>query len=145
VEPELKRITEYFEGVADENGITLDVAASGTLVADPILFRRAVSNLVANAIRHSPSGARILVRGHEQHSDNFLVSVANPGSGIPPEQLPKIFDRFYRVDDSRRDSQFSSGLGLAIVKSIMTLHGGTVGVKSEPGGLTTFSLVFPSG
>ena len=142
---ELKRIAEYFEGMADEMGVTVDIDASGTLVADAILFRRAVSNLVANAIRHTPSGGHVTIRGHEQAPDKFVVGVSNPGSGIAPEHLSKIFDRFYRVDDSRGESQSSSGLGLAIVKSIVTLHGGSVRVESIPNNLTTFSLVFPRG
>lgn len=140
---ELKHIAKYFEGIADEKGITLNVDASGTLVADAILLRRAVSNLVANAIRHTPNGQRVTIHGHEQEPDKFVVAVSNPGSGIPPEHLPRIFDRFYRADGSRSGSQFSFGLGLAIVKSIMTLHGGSVRVESIPNGLTTFSLVFP--
>ncbi len=143
VSPELKRIAEYFEGIADEKGITLDVDAAGGLVADAVLFRRAINNLIANALRHTPNGQRVTVRGHEREPNNFVVAVSNPGSGIPAEHLPRIFDRFYRADDSRSESQSSSGLGLAIVKSIMTLHGGSVRVESIPNGLTTFSLVFP--
>ena len=142
-EVELKRIAGYFEGVAEEAGVIVDVDASGGLVADATLFRRAVSNLVANAIRYTPRGGHVTIRGHEQEPDQFVVAVSNPGSGIPPEHLPRIFDRFYRVDDSRADSQASSGLGLAIVKSVMTSHGGSARVESVPGGLTTFSLVFP--
>lgn len=142
---ELKRIAEYFEGMADETGVTLDVDVSGALVADAILFRRAVSNLVANAIRHTPSGGHVTIRGHEQEPNNFVVAVSNPGSGIAPEHLPRIFDRFYRADDSRSESQSSSGLGLAIVKSIMTLHGGSVRVESIPNDVTTFRLIFPRG
>ncbi len=143
--PELKHIAEYFEGMADEAGVTLDVGVAGALVADAILFRRAVSNLVANAIRHTPGGGHVTIRGHEKEPDQFVVAVTNPGSGIAAEHLPRIFDRFYRVDDSRGGSQSSFGLGLAIVKSIMTLHGGKVGVESTPNGLTTFTLVFPRG
>jgi two-component system heavy metal sensor histidine kinase CusS len=142
---ELKRIAGYFEGMANETGVTLDVDASGVLVADGDLFRRAVSNLVANALRHTPSGGHVTIRGHEQEPGKFAVAVSNPGSGIPPEHLPRIFDRFYRVDDSRGESQSSSGLGLAIVKSIVNLHGGSVRVESIPNGLTTFSLIFPRG
>lgn len=142
---ELKRIAGYFEGMADETGVTLDVDVSGALVADAILFRRAVSNLVANAIRHTPSGGHVTILGHEQEPDQFVVAVSNPGGGIPPEHLSRIFDRFYRVDDSRGESQSSSGLGLAIVRSIVTLHGGSVQVESIPNGLTTFSLIFPRG
>jgi two-component system heavy metal sensor histidine kinase CusS len=142
---ELKHIAGYFEGMADEKSVTLEVDASGVLVADAVLFRRAVSNLIANALRHTPGGQRVTILGHEQGADQFVVAVSNPGSGIPDEHLPRIFDRFYRADDSRSGSQSSFGLGLAIVKSIMTLHGGKVGVESIPNGLTTFTLVFPRG
>lgn len=142
---ELKRIAGYFEGMADEAGVTLEVDASRVLVADAVLFRRAVSNLIANALRHTPRGQRVTILGHEQGADRFVVAVANPGSGIAAEHLPRIFDRFYRVDNSRNGSQSSFGLGLAIVKSIMTLHGGKVAVESMPNGLTTFTLIFPRG
>ena len=143
VDMELKRIAEYFEGMAYEIDVTVAIDASGALVADAILFRRAVSNLVANAIRHTPGGGHVTIRGYEQVPDKFVIEVSNPGRGIPPEHLSRIFDRFYRADDSRGESQSSSGLGLAIVKSIMTLHGGSVRVESIPDGLTTFSLIFP--
>lgn len=145
VDLELKRIARYFDGMANETGVTLNVDASGALLADAVLFRRAISNLVANAIRHTPSGGHVTIRGHTQEPNNYIVRVSNSGSGIAPEHLPRIFDRFYRADDSRSESQSSSGLGLAIVKSIMTLHGGSVRVESIPNGLTTFSLTFPRG
>lgn len=145
VDLELKRISKYFEGMADDANVTIDVTASGSLVADAMLFRRAISNLVANAICHTPSRKRVTIIGHEQEPDTFVIAVSNPGSGIPPEHLSRIFDRFYRVDDSRSESQSSSGLGLAIVKSIVTLHGGSVQVESIPNGLTTFTLTFPRG
>ncbi|MEK7875703.1 MAG: heavy metal sensor histidine kinase [Pseudomonadota bacterium] len=142
---ELKRIAEYFEGMANETGVTLDVEASGVLVADAVLFRRAVSNLIANALRHTPGGQHVTILGNEQEPRQFVVAVSNPGSGIPAEHLPRIFDRFYRVDNARGGSQSSFGLGLAIVKSIMTLHRGKAQVESVPNGLTTFTLVFPKG
>ena len=145
VSPELQHIAGYFEGMADEKSITLDVDASGVLVADAVLFRRAVSNLIVNALRHTPSGQRVTIVGHEQEPDQFVIAVSNPGSGIPAEHLPRIFDRFYRVDNSRGGSQSSFGLGLAIVKSIMTLHGGSVRAESTLNDLTTFSLIFPKG
>ena len=145
VDSELKHVAGYFEGMADEKGVTLDIDASGALVADAILFRRAVSNLVANAIHQTPIGGHVAIRGHEHDPGKFVVAVSNPGSGIPAEHLPRIFDRFYRIDDSRGESKSSSGLGLAIVKSIMTLHGGSARVESIPNGVTTFSLIFPRG
>lgn len=140
---ELQRIVKYFEGMAAEKDVLLDVDASGALLADADLFRRAVSNLIANALRHTPRGQQVTIRAREQAPDTFVVTVLNPGSGIPPEHLARIFDRFYRVEDARGESRSSSGLGLAIVKSIIDLHGGDVRVESAPNGLTTFSLVFP--
>lgn len=141
-ETELKRIAEYFEGMAEEAGIKIHVEASGNLLVDAILFRRAVSNLVANAIRYTTKGATMTIRGYDGGDGEFVVEVVNPGVGIPPEHLSRIFDRFYRVDVSRVGSHASSGLGLAIVKSIVELHGGNVQVESTPNGLTTFRLVF---
>lgn len=140
-EAELRRIAEYFEGMADEAGVSLVVDASGSLVADAILFRRAVSNLVANAIRYTTSGERIILRGYPRDDSEFIIEVSNPGVGIPPEHLSRIFDRFYRIDTSRVKSQTSSGLGLAIVKSIAALHGGSVQVESVLNGLTTFRFI----
>ena len=142
---ELKRIAEYFEGLADESGITVDVDARGALTADVELFRRAVSNLLANAIRHTASGGRITVRGHPPEKGGYAIEISNPGPGIPAEILPRIFDRFFRVDASRGGSQSSSGLGLAIVRSIMTLHGGRAEVESVPNERTSFRLIFGTG
>jgi len=141
-ETELKRIADYFEGMAEEAGIIIDVEASGSLLADAILFRRAVSNLVANAIRYTTRGKGMTIRGYAHEDSGFVVEVINPGVGIQPEHLSRIFDRFYRVNPSRAHSDNSFGLGLAIVKSIVALHGGNVQAESIPNGLTTFRLTF---
>lgn len=138
---ELKKIVEYFEGPAHDAGISFEVTGTGTIVADTLLFRRAVSNLVSNAIRYTPRGMTI-------HLDTRLseggmtVAVSNPGSGIDGDDLPKLFERFYRSDKSRSSSATSSGLGLAIVKSIMKLHRGEAKVESSSN-RATFSLYFP--
>lgn len=139
---ELARIADYFEGMAAEGGVRIVVRAEGIVVADATLFRRAVSNLVANAVRHTPRGAEIELRG--RHSDGqVVVEVTNPGPAIDPMHLGRIFDRFYRADRARSDSHSGSGLGLAIVRSIMTLHGGGVDVQSVAGERTNFKLSFP--
>ena len=143
VKEELQRIVGYFDGMADEAGVELVANATGTLLADPLLLRRAISNLVVNAIRHTPRGGRIVIQGKTAEDGRAVIAVSNTGSGIAPDHLTKIFDRFYRVDASRSASRTSSGLGLAIVKSIMALHNGKVNVESALNGLTTFSLVFP--
>ncbi len=138
---ELQRIADYFEGVADDSGVRLTVEANGTVVADAILFRRAVSNLVANAIRYTPNGGLIRLAASVRGAA-VAVTVSNPGAGIDSAYLPRLFDRFYRADPARSDSASSAGLGLAIVQTIMALHGGQAEVESTLNGLTTFRLVF---
>jgi two-component system heavy metal sensor histidine kinase CusS len=140
---ELTRIADYFEGIADENGIALRVDAKGTLRADVDLFRRAVSNLLANALRYTPRGETVTLSAAPD-AQGITVTVANPGPVIAPEHLERIFDRFYRADESRTSTAAgSTGLGLAIVRTIMDLHGGTVSVQSDEAG-TRFHLHFPS-
>ena len=116
--------------------------ASGKLEADPILFRRAVNNLVANAVRYTPTGGVIRLVA-QPLQEGTAVTVTNPGIGIEPENVARLFDRFYRVDQARSDSASSAGLGLAIVQSIMALHGGRAEVNSVPHEETTFRLIFP--
>jgi len=138
---ELQRIADYFEGLSAEAGVTIHVHASATVYADRDLFRRAVNNLLSNALRYTPSGETI--RLHAAKTEQGIdVSVGNPGKSIAPEHLDKLFDRFYRVDRSRSDSATSTGLGLSIVKSIMELHGGSVSVQSAANH-TRFTLHFP--
>lgn len=139
---ELHLLADYYEGISSDAGVTVRILADATVFADRDLFRRAVSNLLSNALRYTPSGATLALVA-ETTEAGVSVSVENPGVGIAPAHLGKVFDRFYRVDRSRSDSGTSTGLGLSIVKSIMDLHGGDVLVKSEPGGLTRFTLRFP--
>lgn len=140
---ELQKVADYFEGLAEDSGVTIVVQGSGSVTADPTLLRRAVNNLVANAIRYTASGDVIRLETH-QSPGQTCISVVNRGAGIAPEHLPKLFDRFYRVDAARSQSASSAGLGLAIVQSIMKLHGGSALVASRENGDTRFSLVFPS-
>ena len=140
---ELQHIADYFEGIAEDAQVQLAVDARGSLEADPILFRRAVNNLVANAIRYTPKGGVVRL-ATQPMQEGMAITVTNPGIGITPEHIHLIFDRFYRGDDARSDSASSTGLGLAIVQSIMMLHGGRAEVESAPDAMTTFRLVFPS-
>lgn len=139
---ELQRIADYFEGIAEEGGVRLIVRAGITVIADATLFRRAVNNLVANAIRYTPHGETVVLDAYPAH-DVTVVAVANPGRSIDPEHVSRLFDRFYRVDPSRSNSAASAGLGLAIVQSIMALHGGRAEVDSSDN-VTTFRLLFPA-
>lgn len=142
VREELQRIADYFEGIASDARVGIDIQGSATITADRELFRRAVGNLLSNALRYTPPEQTITLLA-QQTNDAVTVTVENPGAGISQEHLDKLFDRFYRVDRSRSDSANSTGLGLSIVKSIMELHGGRVTVDSQPQGITRFVLWFP--
>ena len=141
VEDELAKIADYFEGIAEEAKVRIVVGGTGEIFADPMLLRRAVGNLISNAIRYTPEERIIRVEATDVGNATILT-VSNPGEGIPPDVVGRIFDRFYRADPSRSSASGSSGLGLAIVRSIMTLHGGEAAVKSIQGERTIFSLTF---
>jgi two-component system sensor histidine kinase BaeS len=102
-----------------------------------------VGNLVENSLKHTPSGGTILLKAASA-AGKAVIEVSDTGRGIPPDQLSRVFDRFYRVDPSRAPSSGGTGLGLSIVKSIMDLHGGTVEILSVPSQGTTVTLFFPS-
>ncbi|MDN7874407.1 heavy metal sensor histidine kinase [Burkholderia aenigmatica] len=138
---ELRRLASYFQALADEAGVRIDVHGEAPVVADATLFRRAVSNLASNALEHAEAASTIELAVSAQGS-YAVVEVTNRGAAIPPEQVDKIFERFYRIDSSRHGAARNAGLGLAIVKSIMELHRGKVEVASRDG-RTTFALYFP--
>jgi two-component system heavy metal sensor histidine kinase CusS len=146
---ELTRIAEYFEGIADDANVKVQVTGTATLTADLELFRRAVSNLLANAIRYTPRDGEIALDARASAGE-VRVTVSNQGQPIAAEHLERIFDRFYRIDPSRsslpssgssQGSTGSTGLGLAIVRTIMELHGGTVHAESDAQS-TRFVLTF---
>ncbi|HDR9802062.1 TPA: heavy metal sensor histidine kinase [Burkholderia cenocepacia] len=140
---ELRRLASYFQALADEAGVRIDVHGEAPVVADATLFRRAVSNLASNALEHAEAASTIELAVSVQGS-YAVVEVTNRGVPIPPEQVERIFERFYRIDSSRHGAARNAGLGLAIVKSIMELHHGKVEVASRDG-RTTFALYFPLG
>lgn len=142
VSSEITRIQEYFEGLAEEREMTLHGEGSGILLADAILFQRALSNLVANAVRYGREGSEIVLRT-EPHDKGMDIHVISQGDPIPADKLGKLFDRFYRADASRSEGGSSSGLGLSIVQAIMALHQGSVSVGSSEQGETRFTLSFP--
>ncbi len=137
----LERIAAYNEAIAEERHLTIACGGAGQVYADPVLFGRATSNLVDNAVRFTPDGGRITI-ALTTDAKGAEIKVMDTGCGIPPEHISRIFDRFYRVDASR--SSEGTGLGLALVKSIADMHGGSLSVVSEPGYSTTVTLRFPS-
>jgi two-component system heavy metal sensor histidine kinase CusS len=139
---ELQRVAGYFEGLAEEREIALHTEGDARIEADPLLLRRALSNLVANAIRYADEGSAIDIRVVER-ARHCRIEVENQGPTLDEATLGKLFDRFYRGDASRHQSSDSNGLGLAIVAAIMQLHGGEVMVNQPAPGRICFGLVFP--
>lgn len=139
---EAKCVSALFEFNTEQKGISLRLHGWGTIMADRLMVQRALSNLLSNAIRHSPEGQPIDI-GVERSGDEVFMWVENRGPGIEQGHLPYLFERFYRAGSGRSRLEGGTGLGLAIVKSIMQLHGGRVEVSSQLNGLTRFSLVFP--
>jgi two-component system heavy metal sensor histidine kinase CusS len=138
---ELELVSEYFEGPASDRHVNVVCQGAGTVWADPNLLRRALANLLANAVRYATEGSEIILSAAQDQGGTTFV-VENRGPTIAPAHLERIFDRFYRADAARAGSAESSGLGLSIVRSIMSLHQGSWRASSE-GGVTRFSIFFP--
>jgi two-component system, OmpR family, phosphate regulon sensor histidine kinase PhoR len=131
---------------AKQRGSSIQVnvdPAAATLRADPVALRQALGNLIENAVRYTPNGGTITIFSRlEDHG--VSVGVRDTGAGIPSEHLPRIFERFYRVDPARSRAAGGTGLGLAIVKHLVEAHGGRVRAESQAGRGTTVSLFFPT-
>ena len=141
---EVRELFEFFEAWAEERGVRLDLQGDTLRVhGDRAMLRRAISNLLSNAVRHTESGGTVEVRLRNHGPGGAELEIRNPGVEIPASQLPLLFDRFYRVDPSRQRRGEGAGLGLAIVKSIVEAHGGSVGVSSAQG-FTRFWIRLPS-
>jgi two-component system heavy metal sensor histidine kinase CusS len=145
VAEELTKVEEYYGAAALDAGVTLRIAASPALRANlnRTLFQQAVGNLVSNAIAHTAQGGTVTIMASAS-DDRLTVKVSDTGCGIAREHLPRVFDRFYRVDRTRGSSPQNIGLGLAVVKSIATRHGGEVEIDSEPQRGTEVSLRLPA-
>ena len=141
----LSGIREYYEAPAADQGVSLStVVPNEPVIAqlDRTLLQRAVGNLVSNALAHTPPGKSIVL-GASVETAAVRIEVSDTGIGIPPEALPRVFDRFFRVDESRSQASGGTGLGLAIVQSIMLLHGGNVEIASKVGQGTQVTLRLP--
>jgi two-component system heavy metal sensor histidine kinase CusS len=139
---ELQAVADFYQALADEQEVELVCEGDARIMADPMLLRRALSNLLSNALKYTPAGGHITLRAAESETGVPMLSVVDSGHGIAPEHLPRLGDRFYRVDPSRSNSPQGAGLGLAIVKSVIALHGGHLVIESTPGKGTQASLVF---
>ncbi|NVZ21259.1 heavy metal sensor histidine kinase [Pseudomonas costantinii] len=138
---EVERMADYFEGLASDVDVSILAQGDGVIWAEPMLLRRALANLCANAIKYAAPNSELLIQA-VPNANGISLSVSNLGETILPEHLPRLFERFYRVDESRERSAQSNGLGLSIVATIMQLHNGRYSVTSEEG-VTCFELFFP--
>ena len=144
IERLFENVAGRHEREAQREGVTIRIHVdpqADQVVADPDRIEQAIENLVANALRHTPSGGTVTLRA-TQGDGAATLSVSDTGGGIAPEHLPLVFERFYKVDAARAADSTGSGLGLSITKAIIERHGGTISVVSQPG-QTTFIVVLP--
>lgn len=144
VRDELDPVVEFYVPVAEETGVAVACRGDAVVTADRLLFRRAVSNLLANALQHTLTGGEIVVSVSASDKRCVEVVMSDTGVGINPADVPRIFDRFYRGRKTCKPDAHGAGLGLAIVKSIMVMHGGSVAAESRPSQGTTIILRFPA-
>jgi two-component system, OmpR family, heavy metal sensor histidine kinase CusS len=137
----VEKIAAFYRTIAEDRHVAINCNGQGEIYGDPVLFERALSNLIDNALRFTGDGGEIeiSITIRDEHSE---VTVSDNGCGIAAEHLPRVFDRFYRGDSSR--SSDGAGLGLALVKSIVDLHGGSARIESEVNRGTTVVLTFPN-
>ena len=133
---------EYLEFILEDARVVVQVSGDARVNIEKAHLRRALINLLNNAVQHTEAGQVIEVL-IEQTAGQATISVSNPGQPIAGEHLPRLFERFYRVDAARHNSGANHGLGLAIVKAIAQMHGGEVFVRSA-GGRNTFGLYLPT-
>jgi len=126
-------VVEFHEASLQEAGVSAHVSGDGSGAFDAGLIRRALSNLLANATRFAERGTVLEVVIKPDGNDRICLSVHNKGPVIPPEHLPRLFDRFYRVDRAREHGDHHHGLGLAIVAAIARMHGGAPFARSAAG------------
>ena len=140
---EVSALLDFYEPLASEGGIQLEQSGSATLSGDRLMLRRALSNLLSNAIRYTAPGLSVCVCIDASEPDWVSLSVTNPGPEIPVDQRERIFERLYRGDPSRQDGRSDNvGLGLAISRPIAKLHGGDILVSCLDGE-NTFTLRLP--
>jgi signal transduction histidine kinase len=138
-------VYDFWQPLADDAGRELRAEVPANLPhvsIDPGRLRQTIGNLIDNAIRHTPQGKRITLRATAEPG-YALIAVADEGEGIPPEDLPRLFDRFYRVDPARVRRDGGSGLGLSIAKRLIEMHGGQISVESQLGHGATFTIRLP--
>ncbi|AEU37884.1 integral membrane sensor signal transduction histidine kinase [Granulicella mallensis MP5ACTX8] len=140
----VRQVCHHFEAKARLKGqlLTFNITEETWMLGDLSLLRRMVTILLDNATKYTPESGSILISLIKEH-ENIQLEVSDTGIGIPADALPKIFDRFYRVDESRSQDEGSSGLGLSIAKWVVEAHRSTISVDSTPGKGSTFTVFIP--
>ena len=139
---EVTALFDFYDALAAEKNMTLQQTGSGNVKGDPAMLRRALSNLLSNAVKYGNKNSTIRIK-LQQNLDNTIFSIENEGPELSPEQLSRLFDRFYRTDASRQRTEEGTGLGLAITKSILDMLGATIQAESLNGRII-FTIVFQS-
>ena len=140
----LQELREELSHSYPQGNVSIEVATDKKIVGDYRELYSAISNLANNALKYSPEGAAVTIRWYSRN-DKCIVEVEDEGIGIDEIHLPRLTERFYRVDDSRSSNTGGTGLGLAIVKHAVAKHGGELKITSEVGVGSTFTLIFPTG
>lgn len=140
---EIDAVRDFYEALAADRKVEVACHGDASITGDPILVRRAISNLLGNALKYTPAGGRVTLEARQLESGAAEVSATDTGCGIKPEHLPRVFERFFQVDKTLAANGNGAGLGLAIVRSIMRLHGGTASISSVANQGTTVTLHFP--
>ena len=140
---ELEVISEFHEALAEDHGVAVICMGEADVYANPILFRRAVSNLLSDALRYTPQGGRIVLSAEQTEDHGALIRVSDTGCGITDKDLSRLCERRYCPDQGTARCADGTGLGLAIARSIAELHGGSIAVESIPGQGTSVTLHFP--
>ena len=139
----LSEVVDFYAPLCKDRHLSIRTQLKGWVHADPDLFRRAVHNVVSNAVKATPDYGEIVLKSQPADKRSTQIEIIDTGPGIPQKDMPHIFDRFYRADASRTGDDSGTGLGLSIVKTIMELHEGDVIIDSQPGQGTKVQLSFP--
>ena len=139
---EIGELIEFYEPLSEDSGVSIVMQGNGAALGDRLMIRRALSNLISNAVRYTGRGGSVVLTIKSKNNGEVSIDCENPGADIAPNHIDHLFDRFYRVDPARAHSSEGAGLGLAITKSIIESHRGRISVTSE-GGKTRFEIALP--
>jgi two-component system heavy metal sensor histidine kinase CusS len=140
---EVDALFDFYDALAEEKTIRLIAEGAASTSGDRLMLRRALSNLLSNAVRHAAADSVVTVK-LTMTASTTEIQVSNTGDTLPPEAIGRLFERFYRADPARQHTSEGAGLGLAITHSIIVAHGGSIAAESHAG-ITTFSLTLPAG